>query len=245
MLGEVERDLRAGVAHADDERTPPGEIGAAAIVAAVHDAAGEDVVALDRRHVRDVVRAGRDDDDARPERAAVDGRRQPAAAFDRHDRLRLGAEAWRDAGTRGVVLEVVDDALARHVLRQVGREVEAGQGGQRLHRVKVQPLVVRAPGRADPIGLVDDLDLVTGVAQRLCRREPGGAGADDEDLDVHAVSVSRRARIPTGPVAPREGTAVRNRAEARRLPARMPEGHFYNRPDRAPRTATTPTTEIS
>jgi hypothetical protein len=82
----------------------------------VHDLARELGLAFDRRYERDAVGAGADNDDARANRIAAAGRRPPPA-FDRDDRRRLDAEARRDPGARGVGVEVVDDALARHVAR--------------------------------------------------------------------------------------------------------------------------------
>ena len=64
VLGEIEGDLGAGVAHADDEHALARERRGVAVVAAVDDPAARDeaLLAVDRRREGMVVRAGGDDD---------------------------------------------------------------------------------------------------------------------------------------------------------------------------------------
>ena len=65
------------------------------------------------------------------------------------------------------------------------REVEPRQVGQLFHRVKVETVIVTVPGVADPVRLLDDDEVETGLAQSAGHREPGRAGSDDQSRGLH------------------------------------------------------------
>ena len=116
-LGEVERDLGAGVAHADDEHALAGEGRGVAVVAAVQHAAGEQLPVGERRELGTTLAPV-----ATTTCGARTRARRRCAPASRlvapHDGGDLGPEARSDPVLPRVRLEVVDDALARHVARQ-------------------------------------------------------------------------------------------------------------------------------
>ena len=123
LLGEIERDLRAGVAEADDEDAVAGERRGVAVVAAVRDGAGERRLAFDLRQptatlLAPVVTTTTRERKTRPMACVV--RHAPSSS--RTIAVGLLAEDGLDAGMRRIGDEVVDDALARHVARRIGRK---------------------------------------------------------------------------------------------------------------------------
>ncbi len=180
VLAEIERDLGSRVAHADDERRSTAQVGAVAIVAAVHD--GERRIGAPRPvgNHGSPVHAGREDHVAREEAAAVARVDAPSIAVTGH-RADLDAEARRDRECPRIVLEIGDDLRPRHVAQRIGRERAPRQVGELADRMQVQPVVVGTPRAAD---LAAALQHGTGEAERLQaggRGEAGRAGADDED----------------------------------------------------------------
>jgi hypothetical protein len=189
VLGDVDGDVAAGVAGADDEDAVAGEVADVVVLAGVQLRAGE--LAGHRGDVRTPQMAVRDQHAVEHALVAAGGLHAPAGRSDRRRAGGLGGDG-DDRGVAGdqvvvavvprVGLDVGPDLVAPREVRVVGGHREALERGRVARGDQVQRLVVGVPVAADPIGLLEALDLVAGLAQLLQGRQPGRAGTD------HAVS---------------------------------------------------------
>jgi hypothetical protein len=220
VVGEVEGDLHAGVAAADDERLLALVSLAGAVVAGVHDLALERLDALDLRQHGLGVLAGGDDKPpgpVLPGAAAEDG----LLAVDGGGDDLLGAHGPEltvvlgaddvlpahgvDVVGHGVVLEVVEELLPGGVLGEALREGHHRQLAEALGQMQLEPEVrAVAPQRGDAVVPLQQqvLDALHGEARR--HSQPRRPRANDHRTgDVHDVTSAddgeaggRRRRAP-------------------------------------------------
>ena len=143
VLGEIERDLRAGIAHADHQHRLAGERLGVGILRAVNDLALEFLDPGDGRRRRLGIVPGRDHDIAGADRSrgALDQPIIPVTP----DRTHRFAEARPQIKMRGVTVEILDEEIARHVARIIVRERQERQRGKSFDRMQMQAFVVAAP----------------------------------------------------------------------------------------------------
>jgi hypothetical protein len=182
-LDQIDGDLGAGVARADDEDVA-APVGRRVLVARrVHELAAEAVATGPVGQERRVVVAGGDHDAFRVDHArrAVDGGCQAPAAAGAGQTVDGDAEADAQLVVGGVLLEVAHDVVAGDPGAVLARDGETGQRREDPRRVQVQAVVVTAPAGADRRGAVDDEGVDAGHPERCCGGEAGGARADDDD----------------------------------------------------------------
>ena len=180
----VERDLRAGVARADDEDVAILQLTRVPVVTRVELADGRIELAGERRDARLVVGAGRDDDLIGLEPAIPDADDIAASAV-------VGARKFVDAmsgpdrdleGGR-VCLEVVGDGVLRRERvprrrkRQTRQSVEVGR------REDPQRVPAVPPRVADPVTGVEDHEAKAAPRQVVAGGQAGLAATDDDDVE--------------------------------------------------------------
>ena len=206
--GELVRDLHPGGGRADDQRTTVGgELSRAAVLerGELLQRSGER-----RRDRGDAGLAGpargRDDGGAAPF-AALDGpdREAVRGAPDRSDRHALH-ERWR--GLLAVALEEGDGLGGGHVpVGRVARVAATGQVGHPVRRQQPQRVPPLGPPRvARPPALEHDV-VDAGPGEVPTHGQTRGAGAHDDDGDVHCRSFRAVPAFRRAPRAPSSGSS--------------------------------------
>ena len=203
-FGEVERDLGAGVAIADNQHALPRQTGRIAISARMHDRAGERLDAGPCRRVGVVGPAGRDDDDGRASRVLA-GLDAPCPPVTPHRANRRVEDRFQGELCR-VGLEIFDDSSARGIAAVSLRHLEARQAGAGSVRVQMEAVVVAPPDRADGVG------SSRGSWRQPTRRNAAAvarpAGPAPMMTASHEFPISRAPRTPrprkTAPLCPNE-----------------------------------------
>jgi len=188
VLVQVERDLRARISHADHEHSLAVEGRAALIVGAVDDASAKEILSSPHRLNRGAIESSCHDQMASavaltaclkfPVRI-VCGTARSTCVTGPFDTL---AETRFDPELRRVRLEVGDDLRPRGIGRDLRRKRESRQGRIRLCGVEGQPIVMRAPARADVRSRFDQYVRDVALRQTGRRRQTGRSGADDQDI---------------------------------------------------------------
>jgi hypothetical protein len=173
---DVDRDLGAGVAGADDQH-PPAAVGLAVPVRRrVDELAGERPGPL--REVRHVAVARRHDDARRADALSGDAYRPfvTVPVDPRDGRARADVEVV--PGRVGA--QVVDHGVSRGPLPGRARDAVPGQPREPTHRMEMEAVVARRPGGAD-LETLQHRDVGAGPSQRHRARETGRPGADHAD----------------------------------------------------------------
>lgn len=185
-FGQVERDLRARIAHADDQHVLSGIGRRFGVGSAVQHLALEILDAREIRHDRLGVVASGDDSFACAEASGI-GLDQQAVAL-AADGLDRDAEARLKAEALGIGIEIGHDLFARNVTGMAFRERHERQRGEGFHRVQMQSPVMPPPGRRNLISLFEDQEIDARLFEAGCDGEPGRAGADNGDIGLQTLS---------------------------------------------------------
>lgn len=182
-LRQVGRDLRARVADADDEDVPVRVRGGAAVVRRVQQLARVRVAARPVGDARGVVEPGGDDDRAAEQDPAARRGEPPVAGTvgRRVDAGHLDAGHHFQLVVLGVLLQVPHHVVPAHPAPEPARHLQPRQRRPAAGGVQAQPVVVAAPGRADPVRLLQHHRPYAPGAQRGGGGEAPGAAADDVD----------------------------------------------------------------
>ncbi len=194
-VGDLERDVGAGMRQADDEDGARAELGRIAIVMRVQLPDRRVELGGERRDIGLPERPGRDDDLACREAPAVRGRHDEAV-LDRLDPIDARPAPDRQVEPPGVHLEVVGHlASGRPVGRRRGeahtrQRVVAG-GAVQPERIPAVPPVV-----ADARVGVEDREGQPALREVIAGRQSGLAGADDDRVEPFDGLRSVHGRVP-------------------------------------------------
>jgi hypothetical protein len=172
LLAQLEGEFGPGVPGADHEHALPAVRVGVPEVGAVGDLAAESQLALERRPVRHGVVPTRYDE--MPGLVLARGSRDaPPLTVERLGKRDPLAEARGKLERARVVLEVRDEALARHVRRPVAGHGVMRQARVAARRVQVKPLVVASPRAADGARAFHDDEVASCSAKARTDREAG------------------------------------------------------------------------
>ena len=187
MAEKLLGDLVAGVPAADDEDGALLHVAGSQVAGAVRLEHVRSQVAGERRQVRRLERAGRDDGLIRLDAAAGDVEHEPPVLHGQ--RAHEAVELDREVEGRGVLLEVGDDVVAARIGVGIARERQAGKPGVPPRREEDERVPARAPGGPDRAGCLEDLEAAALAGEEVAQRQPGLAGADHGDVQALAARV--------------------------------------------------------
>jgi hypothetical protein len=180
LLGQVERDLRAGIAATHHQRAFAAVGRGVLVNPGVNRRPLKAVEPRNRRQLWYAVVTGGHDDDPRCHHAGARIHGElVAAAFDGvHGNTEAGCHLVR----RRIRLQVCDHLFARRVARRILRPRHHGEPGISLGGVQMQPVVVPVPGAREPLLALEHHVSQALAAQTRGRRETRRAGANNQDV---------------------------------------------------------------
>ena len=138
-----------------------------------------------RRHARDVERPGRDDDLVGRDAPAVRELEDEAVVLGLQ-RPHLAAEPDGQVERPRVLLEVGHHLVAAGVAVGLTGKRQAGKRVIAARREQDQRVPAPAPRGADRLARLQDHEPAAGAREEVADRQPGLAGADDDNLDAPA-----------------------------------------------------------
>ena len=190
VLGQVAGDVQARAATADDEDVATTEPVRVAVIAGVHDAAGELVPSGPVRQPGRVLVPDRDDDVLGGQRPG--GRGHPPAARVRVDPVDLDAEPHVQVVPQGEGLQVADRVVAHGKPRGPGLEaVPEAEHRVPAAGVQPEPVVPGPPGRGDRVAALDDLRGYAQPAELGRGRQARRPRTDDQNRSGRLVVLPR------------------------------------------------------